>query len=45
MGEMWQLILGVILIIVVLLLPNGVIGTVKNIQYDRKHRKDLDIEV
>ncbi len=45
MGEMWQLVLGVILIVVVLLLPNGVIGTVKNLQYDRKHRKDLDIDV
>lgn len=38
-GEMWQLVLGAILIIVVLFLPNGVIGTLKNAQYNRRTKK------
>lgn len=38
MGDIWQLVLGVVLIVVVLFLPNGVIGTIKNIQYEHRTR-------
>ena len=39
MGDIWQIVLGVVLIAVVLFLPNGVIGTLKNMQYNHRTKK------
>ena len=44
MGDIWQLVLGVVLIAVVLFLPNGVIGTIKNIQYNHRTKKRAEAD-
>ncbi len=41
-GEMWQLILGVVLVVMVLFLPKGIMGSLMDIQYNRRiHKKYL----
>ncbi|MGI6006853.1 MAG: urea ABC transporter permease subunit UrtC [Ruminococcus sp.] len=41
-GEMWQLILGVVLIVMVLFLPKGIMGSLMDVQYNRRiHKKHL----
>lgn len=41
MGDIWQLVLGVILIAIVLFLPDGVIGSLKNLQYNQRTKKQM----
>lgn len=41
LGDMWQLVLGVLLIAIVMLLPKGIIGTLLDKQYERRVRKNL----
>ncbi|MGI6012578.1 MAG: urea ABC transporter permease subunit UrtC [Ruminococcus sp.] len=41
-GEMWQLILGVVLVAMVLFLPRGIMGSLMDIQYSRRiHKKQM----
>lgn len=38
-GEMWQLVLGVVLILIVILLPKGIIGSLVDLRHNRKMEK------
>ncbi len=37
-GPLWQLVLGIVLIVIVFALPHGIIGTLKDMQYNRRTR-------
>lgn len=38
-GNMWQFVLGVVLIVIVYFLPKGIIGTIQDIQYNKRIAK------
>lgn len=38
-GDVWQLVLGAVLIVVVLLMPKGLIGTLQDMQYEGRVRR------
>lgn len=43
-GEMWQLVLGIVLIVIILVLPKGIVGSILDWQYAKRTEKQLSVQ-